>query len=425
MIRVLNGNEKDIINFLKSRQQNENEEIRKKVWDVLKGVKSKGDKAVFDYCKIFDHSEINDKNIMLTNEEISEAYDKVDADFIRIINAAKTNIEEFHKNQIQKPWFMTRSDGSILGQKVMPLDSVGIYVPGGTASYPSSVLMNSIPANLAGVRRIAMATPCKSGIINPYTIVAANECGVHEIYKIGGVHAVAAFAYGTDSVPKVDKIVGPGNIYVATAKKEVFGNVDIDMIAGPSEILIIADENANSKFIAADMMSQAEHDVLASSILLTTSQKLIDEVIIELERQCELLDRKDIILKSLDDYGAAIKVQSIEKAVELSNKIAPEHLEIMVKNPIELLDSIKNAGSIFLGDYSPEPLGDYFAGPNHVLPTGGSAAFFSPLSVDAFIKKSSFIYYSKSGLEKVSDDIQSFAAYEGLSAHGNSIKVRF
>lgn len=425
MINILKGDSDQLSGFLDSRNMVETGEIRNTVLNILNDIKYQGDSALFGYCMKFDKTMVDKNNIMLTSDEISNAYDEVDDGFIEIIKKARENIEEFHIKQVQKSWMMTRCSGSMLGQRVLPLESVGIYVPGGTASYPSSVLMNTIPAKIAGVKRIAMATPCKEGKINPYTIVAANECGVNEIYKMGGVQAIGAFAFGTESVPKVNKITGPGNIYVATAKKEVFGFVDIDMIAGPSEILIIADQKANPAFIAADMMSQAEHDELASSVLVTTSEELIYRVIDEIKIQCSSIERRDIIVKSLEKYGAAIKVDSLEHAVQIANKLAPEHLEVMVENPLELLDGIKNAGSIFLGEYSPEPLGDYFAGPNHVLPTGGSAAYFSPLSVDDFIKKSSFIYYSRKGLEEVSNDIQKFADFEGLTAHGNSIKVRF
>jgi len=425
MINVYYGNSDEFCTFLKNRSRVDIKDVRDSVLNILQDIKSGGDEALFKYCKLFDNTDVNSNNIMLTKNEIECAYKEIGHGFLKIIRKAKANIEEFHLKQLQRSWVMTRDSGSMLGQVVRPLDSVGVYVPGGTASYPSSVLMNVVPARIAGVRKIVMATPCIDGKINPYTLVAANECGVDEIYKAGGVQAIGALAFGTESVYKVNKIVGPGNIYVATAKKEVYGYVDIDMIAGPSEILIIADDNANERYIAADMMSQAEHDVLASSILITTSEELIHKVIEELKEQCKNMERKDIITKSLKNCGAAIKVDSISEALSIANNIAPEHLEVMVENPIELLDGIKNAGSIFLGEYSPEPLGDYFAGPNHVLPTGGTAAFFSPLSVDDFIKKSSYIYYSKKGLKEVSEDIQKFAGYEGLSAHANSIKVRF
>ena len=425
MINIIDGNKNSVESFLKLRSKRDNKEIRDKVLEILEDVKENGDSSLFKYCSLFDKTQLNNETIKLSKSEIETAYSEIDSEFIGIIGRAKSNIEEFHLKQLGKSWMMTRQCGSMLGQIARPLENVGVYVPGGTASYPSSVLMNVIPAQIAGVKRIAMATPCREGKINPYTIVAANECGIEEIYKMGGVQAIGAFAFGTQSVPRVNKIVGPGNIYVATAKKEAYGYVDIDMIAGPSEILIIADETANEKFIAADMMSQAEHDELASSILITTSNELIIRVIAELEKQCVQMERRDIIRKSLKNYGVAILTQSIKDAIDISNRIAPEHLEVMTKNPMELLDSIHNAGSIFLGEYSPEPLGDYFAGPNHVLPTSGSAAFFSPLSVDDFIKKSSFIYYTRQGLLSVSSDIQKFAGYEGLSAHANSIKVRF
>lgn len=425
MLNILNANSEDIKSFLETRKQIDNNDVRDSVLEILQDIKVNGDIALFNYCRIYDNYVVDRNNIMVTKEEIKDAYESVDEDFLRIIRRAKTNIEEFHSKQVSKSWIMTRANGSILGQKITPIESVGLYVPGGTASYPSSVLMNAIPARIAGVKRIAMISPCKGGKINPYTVVAANECGIEEIYKIGGAQAIGALAFGTESVRKVNKIVGPGNIYVATAKKEVFGYVDIDMIAGPSEILIIADETANARYIAADMMSQAEHDELASSILISITDELINNVIVEIEKQLADLERKDIIIKSLKNYGAAIKVDDLNTALDISNSIAPEHLEVMVKSPFELLDGIKNAGSIFLGDHSPEPLGDYIAGPNHVLPTGGTASFFSPLSVDDFIKKSSYTYYSRQGLKEVADDIQKFASYEGLTAHGNSIKVRY
>lgn len=425
MIKVFRGDCLELNKFLGGRKHVDMKDVRDKVANILEDIKANGDTALFKYCSIFDNTEVNQNNIMLTDKEIDNAYKEVDKEFISIIGKARENIEEFHRNQVQRSWMMTRKNGSMMGQRVIPLEKVGIYVPGGTASYPSSVLMNSIPAKIAGVKRIAMATPCKEGKMNPYTIVAAVECGIREIYRMGGAQAIGAFAFGTDSVPRVNKIVGPGNIYVATAKKEVFGYVDIDMVAGPSEILIVADETANPVFLAADMLSQAEHDELASSILITNSEDIIEKVIEQLKTQYEYMDRKDIIYNSLQKYGAIIKVDSIDRAIDMANSIAPEHLEIMVKDPIEKLEGIKNAGSVFLGEYSPEPLGDYFAGPNHVLPTGGTAAFFSPLSVDDFIKKSSYIYYSREGLSEVQEDIQKFAGYEGLSAHGNSIKVRF
>lgn len=424
MINIFNGSSDELVAYIKSRTPVSDDKTRQSVLDILAHIKKDKDSALFKYIEKFDGSKIDKDNLLLTKKEIEEAYNNVDLDFLDIIKRAKANIEEFHQKQLQKTWMMTRDGGSVLGQIVRPLKSAGIYVPGGTASYPSSVLMNAIPAKIAGVDRIAMATPFKNNSINPYTVVAANECGIDEIYKMGGVQAIGALAYGTESVKKVDKIVGPGNIYVATAKKEVYGYVDIDMIAGPSEILIIADENANPAFIAADMMSQAEHDVLASSVLITTSKDLIDKVIIEIEKQIKALGRSEIIEKSFKDHSAAIYVDSIEDGIEIANAIAPEHLEIMVDNPFEYLDSIKNAGSIFMGHYSPEPLGDYFAGPNHVLPTGGTAAFFSPLSVDDFIKKSSYIYYSEKNLKKEGEYIRKFAGYEGLSAHANSIEVR-
>lgn len=425
MIKRFAGYEDSLKDFIEYRKVQDSNDVREIVCKILNDIRIEGDRALFQYCSKFDSTNLSPENLLINENEILKAYNSIDNTFLDIIRKAIRNIKDFHKNQLQKSWMMTSKSSCVLGQQVTPIENVGIYVPGGTASYPSSVLMNAIPARIAGVKRIAMATPCKDGTINPYTIVAANECGIKEIYKMGGAQAIGAFAYGTESVGKVEKIVGPGNVYVAAAKKEVYGTVDIDMIAGPSEILIIADEFANAKYIAADMMSQAEHDVLASAVLVTNSSDLIERVVKELEVQHKTLDRKDIIIKSLEERGAAVLVDTIKDAVDVANNIAPEHLEVMVKKPMELLGSIKNAGSIFLGDFSPEPLGDYFAGPNHVLPTGGTASFFSPLSVDSFIKKSSFIYYSQNALEQVSEDIQKFAGFEGLSAHGNAVKVRF
>lgn len=393
---------------------------------ILEDVKNRGDEALIEYTEKFDGVKLSSEKIAVSNEEIKNAYKIVDSDFIKAITHAKNNIWNFHEKQKSKSWMMTGSSGSILGQKVMPLQNVGIYVPGGTAAYPSSVLMNAVPASVAGVENIVMATPPqKDGSVNPYILVAADIAGVNKIYRIGGAQAIGAFAFGTDSVPKVDKITGPGNIYVAMAKREVYGYVDIDMIAGPSEILILADESANSKYVAADLMSQAEHDVLSSANLITTSIELADAVAVELDLQIEFMKRKSIIKSSLENYGAIIIVNNLTEAVDIANKIAPEHLEIMTEEPFSLLGSIKNAGSIFLGNYSPEPLGDYMAGPNHVLPTSGTSRFFSPLSVDDFIKKSGVIYYNLSSLSAVKDEIVKLADVEGLYAHGNSLKVRF
>ena len=429
MINIVNldkDNKNYYLDILKNRAETVHKEVIIAVDSILADVRENKDSAVVKYTNKFDSELVNTQNMKVTVDEIENAYKVVDEKFIEAIKLAKENIWFFHEKQKQNSWMVNKEDGIILGQKVRALDTVGIYVPGGTASYPSSVIMNTIPAKVAGVEKIVMVTPpSKDGSINPNILVAADIAGVDEIYKVGGAQGVAALAYGTESIPKVDKIVGPGNIYVAMAKRSVYGFVDIDMIAGPSEILVIADETGDAKYIAADLMSQAEHDVLASSILVTTSMKLAEEVKRELERQVETLSRKDIIITSLRDYGGIIVVEDMKDAIEMSNIIAPEHLEVMVKEPFAILGELKNAGSIFLGKYAPEPLGDYMAGPNHVLPTSGSAKFFSPLSVDDYIKKSSFIYYSEEGLSKVKDQVITLADTEGLTAHANSIKVRF
>jgi histidinol dehydrogenase len=429
VINIVNldkDNKNYYLDILKNRAETVHKEVIIAVDSILADVRENKDSAVVKYTNKFDSELVNTQNMKVTVDEIENAYKVVDEKFIEAIKLAKENIWFFHEKQKQNSWMVNKEDGIILGQKVRALDTVGIYVPGGTASYPSSVIMNTIPAKVAGVEKIVMVTPpSKDGSINPNILVAADIAGVDEIYKVGGAQGVAALAYGTESIPKVDKIVGPGNIYVAMAKRSVYGFVDIDMIAGPSEILVIADETGDAKYIAADLMSQAEHDVLASSILVTTSMKLAEEVKRELERQVETLSRKDIIITSLRDYGGIIVVEDMKDAIEMSNIIAPEHLEVMVKEPFAILGELKNAGSIFLGKYAPEPLGDYMAGPNHVLPTSGSAKFFSPLSVDDYIKKSSFIYYSEEGLSKVKDQVITLADTEGLTAHANSIKVRF
>jgi histidinol dehydrogenase len=429
VINIVNldkDNKNYYLDILKNRAETVHKEVIIAVDSILADVRENKDSAVVKYTNKFDSELVNTQNMKVTVDEIENAYKVVDEKFIEAIKLAKENIWFFHEKQKQNSWMVNKEDGIILGQKVRALDTVGIYVPGGTASYPSSVIMNTIPAKVAGVEKIVMVTPpSKDGSINPNILVAADIAGVDEIYKVGGAQGVAALAYGTESIPKVDKIVGPGNIYVAMAKRSVYGFVDIDMIAGPSEILVIADETGDAKYIAADLMSQAEHDVLASSILVTTSMKLAEEVKKELERQVETLSRKDIIITSLRDYGGIIVVEDMKDAIEMSNIIAPEHLEVMVKEPFAILGELKNAGSIFLGKYAPEPLGDYMAGPNHVLPTSGSAKFFSPLSVDDYIKKSSFIYYSEEGLSKVKDQVITLADTEGLTAHANSIKVRF
>lgn len=394
--------------------------------EIVENVKSNGDEALFGYAKKFDKIELNSDNLAVSEEEIKEAYTLVDAELIEIIRKAIANIKSYHEKQKKNSWFDTQPNGIILGQKVTPMASVGIYVPGGKASYPSTVLMNTIPAKVAGVPKIVMTTPAGAdGKVNPVTLVAANEAGADVIYKVGGAQAIAALAYGTQSIPKVDKIVGPGNIYVALAKKAVYGHVSIDSIAGPSEILVIADASANPRFVAADLLSQAEHDELASAILVTTSKKLAEDVLAEIDGFTKTLSRKEIICKSLENYGYILVADTMDEAIEIANEIASEHLEIVTENPFEVMTKIKNAGAIFIGEYSSEPLGDYFAGPNHVLPTNGTAKFFSPLSVDDYMKKSSVIYYSKEALAPVADDIIKFAEAESLTAHANSIRVRF
>ncbi len=393
---------------------------------ILKDVRLRKDAAVFDYTKRFDGAQIDSSNIRVTKEEIEEAYRLTDDSLVAVIRKALHNIRTYHEKQRQTSWFDSRPDGTVLGQKVTPLERVGVYVPGGKAAYPSSVLMNIIPAKVAGVEEIIMTTPpVKDGKVTPTTLVAANEAGADMICKAGGAQAIGALAYGTESIPKVDKIVGPGNIYVALAKKAVYGHVSIDAIAGPSEILVIADETANPRYVAADLLSQAEHDELASAILITTSAKLAREVSEEADRFAGKLSRSEIIKRSLDNYGYILVADTMEEAIETANEIASEHLEIQTKDPYDVMTKIRNAGAIFIGEYSSEPLGDYFAGPNHVLPTNGTAKFFSPLSVDDFIKKSSIIAYSRDALEKIHRDIEYFAEAEQLTAHANSIRVRF
>lgn len=415
----------DILFSLLKRSPNQYTEYEQTVNEIVNNVRDNGDKAVFEYTQKFDGANITSENIVVTKEEIQEAYDMVPKELVDVIKKALINIESFHAKQKQNSWF-TSEEGIILGQKVTPLAKVGVYVPGGKAVYPSSVLMNVMPAKVAGVGCIYMTTPCdKNGKVNPSTLVAANEAGVDVIYKCGGAQAIAALAFGTESISKVDKIVGPGNIFVALAKKAVFGYVSIDSIAGPSEILVLADETANPTYVAADLLSQAEHDELASAILVTTSSKLADEVESEIERFVKILSRKDIIQKSLDNFGYLLIAEDMKDAIDCVNAIASEHLEIVTANPFETMTYVKNAGAMFLGQYSSEPLGDYFAGPNHVLPTNGTARFFSPLSVDDFIKKSSIISYSKEALKAVYPDIVKFANNEQLTAHANSIKVRF
>lgn len=417
---------KDILENLLKRSPNSYGKFEASVAAILADVKEKGDEAVFDYTKRFDGADINAGNIVVTKEEIDEAYSLVDKQLVEVIRKALVNIREYHAKQKQYSWFDSTPNGTILGQKVTPLNRVGVYVPGGKAAYPSSVLMNIIPAKVAGVSQIIMTTPpAKDGRVNPGTLVAANEAGVDVICKVGGAQAIAAMAYGTDSIRKVDKIVGPGNIYVALAKKAVYGHVSIDSIAGPSEILVIADETANPRYVAADLLSQAEHDEMASAILITTSEELADKVSKEIDGFVAELSRSEIISKSLENYGYILIARDIDEAVETANEIASEHLEIVTRDPFTVMTKIRNAGAIFLGEYSSEPLGDYFAGPNHVLPTNGTAKFFSPLGVDDFIKKSSIISYSREALEPIHEDIIKFANAERLTAHANSIKVRF
>lgn len=401
-------------------------EYEERVAAILKQVKEKGDEALFAYTEQFDHAHLTKETVRVSEEEIAEAYEKTDEKLIGVIRKALENIRSYHEKQKQYSWFDSKPDGTLLGQKVTPLKRVGVYVPGGKAVYPSSVLMNVIPARIAGVDEIIMVTPPgRDGKVSPHTLVAAKEAGVDAIYKVGGAQAIAALAYGTESIPKTDKIVGPGNIYVALAKKAVYGYVSIDSVAGPSEILVIADETANPRYVAADLLSQAEHDELASAILVTTSADLAEKVSDEVDGFLKELSRAEIIQKSLDNYGYILVAQTMEEAIETANEIASEHLEILTKNPFDVMTKIRNAGAIFLGEYASEPLGDYFAGPNHILPTNGTAKFFSPLSVDDFIKKSSIISYSRDALEKIHEDIEYFAQAEQLTAHANSIKVRF
>ena len=424
--RLDQDTKKNLLEDLLKRSPNQYSAYEKDVAKILEDVKRKGDEALFGYTARFDGAHLDAETVRVTEQEIQEAYDQVDEELLGIIRRALHNIRTYHEKQRQNSWFDSRPDGTILGQKVTALARVGVYVPGGKAAYPSSVLMNIAPAKAAGVDEIIMVTPPdKNGKVTPTTLVAAKEAGADVVYKIGGAQAIGALAYGTKSIPKVDKIVGPGNIYVALAKKAVYGHVSIDAIAGPSEILVIADDSANPSYVAADLLSQAEHDELASAILVTTSEELADAVSKEVDRFTAQLSRKEIIQKSLDNYGYILIAESMDEAISIANEIASEHLEIQTKNPYDVMTKIRNAGAIFIGEYSSEPLGDYFAGPNHVLPTNGTSKFFSPLSVDDFIKKSSIIAYSKEALEKVHEDIESFAAAERLTAHANSIHVRF
>ncbi len=426
IIKLTSESKENILENLLKRSPNSYGQYESAVNDILDDVRKNGDEALFRYTLQFDKADINASNIVVTQEEINEAYSQIDGALLDVIRKALVNIRDYHQKQKQYSWFDSKPDGTILGQKVSALSRVGVYVPGGKAAYPSSVLMNVMPAKVAGVEEIIMCTPPgKDGKVYPTTLVAAKEAGVDVIYKVGGAQAVAAMAYGTKSVPKVDKIVGPGNIYVALAKKAVFGYVSIDSVAGPSEIMVIADESANPRYVAADLLSQAEHDEMASAILVTTSNELAQKVSDEIDEFVKVLSRKEIITKSLENYGYILVADSMDEAVEVANDIASEHLEIVTKDPFNIMTKIKNAGAIFLGEYSSEPLGDYFAGPNHVLPTNGTAKFFSPLSVDDFIKKSSIISYSREALEPIHKDIESFANAEHLTAHANSIKVRF
>lgn len=417
---------KNLLEDLLKRSPNQYYEYEKSVSQILDKVRKEGDQALFSYTMQFDHAKIDESTIRVTDEEIEEAYRLADPSLIQVMRKALGNIRSYHEKQMQRSWFDAQPDGTILGQKVTALQRVGVYVPGGKAAYPSSVLMNIVPARVAGVEEIIMVTPPgKDGKVTPNTLVAAKEAGADVIYKVGGAQAIGALAYGTETIPKVDKIVGPGNIYVALAKKAVYGHVSIDAIAGPSEILVIADETANPRYVAADLLSQAEHDELASAILVTTSMELAEKVSEEIDGFLKELSRAEIIRKSLDNYGYILVADTMEEAIETANEIASEHLEIQTKDPYDVMTKIRNAGAIFIGEYSSEPLGDYFAGPNHVLPTNGTAKFFSPLSVDDFIKKSSIIAYSRDALEKIHTEIETFAKAEHLTAHANSIHVRF
>ncbi len=426
IIKLTEDTKQELINNLLKRSPSSYSEYESTVAEIINNVRQNKDKALFEYTAKFDKAEINADNIKVTRQEIDEAYKQLDADFIEVMKKSAENIRVFHEKQKRNTWIDTQENGSILGQRILPIELSGVYVPGGKAAYPSSVLMNVVPAKVAGVEKIVMCTPPGAdGKVNPGTLVAADIAGVTEVYKVGGAQAIAAMAFGTESVPKVDKITGPGNIFVALAKKACFGYVSIDSIAGPSEILVIADETANPRYVAADLLSQAEHDELASAILITTSEKLANEVSEEIDGFLKTLSRANIIQKSLDNYGYAFVAENMQDAIDAANTIASEHLEIITANPFETMTKIKNAGAIFLGSYSSEPLGDYFAGPNHILPTNGTARFFSPLSVDDFVKKTSIISYSEDALRAVHKDIELFAQKEGLTAHANSIAVRF
>lgn len=425
-VRLTKESTKDILENLLKRSPNNYGKFEAAVADILANVKEKGDEALFSYTKEFDKVEVTADTIRVTEAEIQEAYEAVDASLLEVIRKALVNIRSYHEKQRQNSWFTSTENGTMLGQKVTPLNRVGVYVPGGKAVYPSSVLMNIVPAKVAGVPHIVMTTPPgKDGKVNPSTLIAAKEAGADEIYKVGGAQAIGALAYGTASIPKVDKIVGPGNIFVALAKKAVYGHVSIDSIAGPSEILVLADETANPHYVAADLLSQAEHDEMASAILITTSTELAQNVEKEIDGYLKVLSRREIIEKSLENFGYILIAEDMDEAIDAANEIASEHMEIVTKNAFEVMMKVRNAGAIFIGEYSSEPLGDYFAGPNHVLPTNGTAKFFSALSVDDFIKKSSIVYYSRSALKEIHKDIIQFATSEQLTAHANSIAVRF
>lgn len=426
IVTLTEETKQNLLEDLLKRSTNDYGEYEKKVADIIEHVKARKNEAVFEYSRAFDKFEATASNLEVTKEEIKAAYNELDAHFIQVMKDSAENIRAYHEKQKRNSWFDAKEDGTILGQKITPMQTVGVYVPGGKAAYPSTTLMNVVPAKVAGVPNIIMTTPANSeGKVNPATLVAADIAGVDKIFKVGGAQAIAALAYGTESIPKVDKIVGPGNIFVALAKRAVYGHVSIDSIAGPSEILVLADETANPRYVAADLLSQAEHDEMASAILITTSKELANQVSDEVDKFVAVLSRKEIIQKSLDHYGYILVAPNMDMAIDAANEIASEHLEILTKNPFDTMTKIKNAGAIFLGEYSSEPLGDYYAGPNHVLPTNGTAKFFSPLNVDDYVKKSSIISYSREALEKVHSDIELFAQKEGLTAHANSIKVRF
>lgn len=426
IIDLTQDTKRDLLGTLLKRSPNNYGSYEAAVADIVNEVRTRGDEALFAYTERFDHCRLTEETIRVTKKEIEEAYAQVDDEFIRVMKASAENIRTYHEKQLRSSWFDAQPNGTILGQKILPLATAGIYVPGGKAAYPSSLLMNAVTARVAGVPRILICTPPgKDGKVVPVTLVAADICGIDEIYKCGGAQAIAAMAFGTKTVPKVEKITGPGNIFVALAKKAVFGYVSIDSIAGPSEILVLADDSANPRYVAADLLSQAEHDEMASAILITTDRALAEAVSAEVDAFTQTLSRKEIIQKSLDDYGYILVADNMDDAVDAVNEIASEHLEILTRNPFEMMTRIRNAGAIFLGEYSSEPLGDYYAGPNHVLPTNGTAKFFSPLNVDDFMKKTSIISYSREALERAHRDIELFAEKEGFTAHANSIKVRF